>query len=128
MVWSSYTDQEVVTITLMGESWGESIKGKEAVGQVILNRKKARWRGKKSIREVCLDRFQFSSINSMTKEKVERFKKDQINWRRCKEIAEKILKGWDVYKFKKERLYFDNRLNKWYSGGGYEKVGKHYFW
>ena len=126
VVWSGYTDQEVVAITLMGESWGESIEGKRAVGQVILNRKNKRWRGAKSVREVCLDRFQFSSINTMTQEKIERYKKDKINWKRCNEIAEKILKGWRVHKI--DYFMFDNRLNKWYKGGGYKKIGNHYFW
>ena len=123
---TQYSDIEVVAITIMGEAWGESYEGKRAVGQVILNRAKKRWRGAKTARHVCLDPKQFSSINTMTEAKIKRFQKDRSSWRRSLIIAEKVVRGMKVHEIK--YIMFDNRLNRWYKKTGYKKIGNHYFW
>jgi N-acetylmuramoyl-L-alanine amidase len=53
-------DQQIMALTIFGESRGEPDEGKIAVGSVILERvKKQGWMGK-TISEVCLKPYQFS--------------------------------------------------------------------
>ena len=54
------TDKELMTLTIYGEARGEKTPGRIAVGTVILERVDHRnWDGK-TIREVCLMKYQFS--------------------------------------------------------------------
>lgn len=54
------TDQEILTLTLIGESRGEPIEGQVAVACVIRNRVLTQ---RRSFREICLQPFQFSCWN-----------------------------------------------------------------
>lgn len=53
-------DYQALTMTLWGEARGLSERGKYAVGCVIKNRLAIKFRGAKSIKDVCLARLQFS--------------------------------------------------------------------
>lgn len=54
---------EVLALTIYGEARGESIEGQIAVANVVMNR----WRGNlgkyKTVKEVCLEPYQFSCWN-----------------------------------------------------------------
>lgn len=56
----SLTDYETLFLTIVGEARGEPIEGQVAVGNVIMNRVKT---SKKSIKDVCLGKRQFSCWN-----------------------------------------------------------------
>lgn len=56
-------EQLVLARTLWGEARGEGTQGMYAVGRVIINRLHERYRGRKSVSEVCLDPAQFSCWN-----------------------------------------------------------------
>lgn len=56
-------DQVVLAKTLWGEARGEGGEGMEAVASVILNRRRAKYRGRTTVGEVCLDPKQFSCWN-----------------------------------------------------------------
>lgn len=55
------TDEEILTLTMIGEARGEPIEGLLAVGSVIRNRVNAL---KKSVKDVCLAKYQFSCWNT----------------------------------------------------------------
>ena len=54
------TDSEILFLTIVGEARSESVEGQIAVANVIVNRSKYR---KLSIKDVCLQRLQFSCWN-----------------------------------------------------------------
>lgn len=57
------SDAQIMALTIYGEARGESVEGQIAVGSVILERVDHRnWDGK-TIREVCLKKWQFSCFN-----------------------------------------------------------------
>ncbi|MGC4076417.1 MAG: cell wall hydrolase [Rubrivivax sp.] len=56
-------DLLVLTQTLWGEARGETDDGMEAVAAVILNRFNVRWRGARTVADVCLAKSQFSCWN-----------------------------------------------------------------
>lgn len=57
-------DIGIIARTLWGEARGEGIRGMTAVASVIVNRLKAnQWKGNGNLRNVCLQREQFSCWN-----------------------------------------------------------------
>jgi len=59
---AALSERDVLLLTLLGEARGEELEGRVAVGCVIRNRM-ADDRWPDSIRDVCLQRFQFSCWN-----------------------------------------------------------------
>lgn len=57
------SDLETFALTLYGEARGEPIAGKVAVANVILNRWHTGYRHKMNVKDVCLDKWQFSCWN-----------------------------------------------------------------
>lgn len=87
-------DWEVLARTIYGEARSESVKGREAVATVILNRKKDR-RWPNSVKSVCLQDKQFSCWNANDPNRDWALSADR--WDRaymdCIEIAESALSG-----------------------------------
>jgi spore germination cell wall hydrolase CwlJ-like protein len=59
------TDQELLAITLVGEAGGEGRQGMQAVGNVIINRVNANYRGQSTVSGVITDPSQFSVWNGI---------------------------------------------------------------
>ena len=57
-------DIDMLARTLYGEARGEPHQGRLLVAYVILNRWRTQYRGNRTIRDVCLDPWQFSCWNS----------------------------------------------------------------
>lgn len=70
------TEVEILALTIYGEARGESLDGKAAVANVIINRSVAR---QLSIKKVCLQPKQFSCWNE-----------DDANYEQLVRLAEKI--------------------------------------
>lgn len=60
------TDQQLLAITLVGEAGGEGVMGMQAVGNVIMNRKRTNYGGNGTVSEVILAPKQFSMWNGQT--------------------------------------------------------------
>lgn len=56
----SLSDYQALTLTLFGEAQGLTDEGKFAVACVIRNRLRKKFRGARTIKDVCLSRLQFS--------------------------------------------------------------------
>lgn len=54
---------EILALTIYGEARGESIEGQIAVGNVIINRWRANPEKYKTVKDVCLEKLQFSCWN-----------------------------------------------------------------
>ena len=66
-VFNALSEEQVMAITICREAGGEPIEGQIAVGTVILERVDHRdWDGK-TIKEVCLKKWQFSCFNETDK-------------------------------------------------------------
>lgn len=86
---------DILARTIYGEARGESIKGKEAVACVILNRvKKNSWYGK-TVENVCLKPWQFScwNENDPNKEKILKISKKDPVFKSCYRIARRAVCG-----------------------------------
>jgi len=86
--------------TIWGEARGETLQGKEAVANVILNRvKHAQRRGKfwwgNTLEEVCLKPYQFScwNKNDLNYSKIISVKEDDPQFSVCLRIARRALNG-----------------------------------
>ena len=60
----SPVDIDTLARTIYGEARGEDDYGKRLVGYVMLNRWRTKYRGCRSIKEVCHDPYQFSCWNA----------------------------------------------------------------
>src|SRR5258705_5674072 len=63
MLSDSLLPDEIMALTIYGEARGESIEGQIAVANVIMNRWRANLTKFKTVKEVCLEPFQFSCWN-----------------------------------------------------------------
>ena len=82
--------------TIWGEARGEEMAGKEAVGQVILNRSRS-GRYPSNIADVCLQAFQFSCWNKTdpNRAKMLALKPDstQEGFDKCLAAADRVIRG-----------------------------------
>lgn len=85
-------DEEVLARTLWAEARGESYDGKVAVAHVILNRVKHPSWGD-TIKEVVLQRKQFSCFNSNDKNLPKLISANDEQYYICLDIAEKVIRG-----------------------------------
>lgn len=76
----SLLPDEVLALTLWGEARGESISGQVAIANVIINRFYKNMKKYKTIKDVCLEPFQFSCWN-----------KDDPNYSKLMELADGII-------------------------------------
>lgn len=85
----SYDDIDALARTIWGEARGEDEKGRMLVAQVILNRWRTGYRGKKSIADVCQDPWQFSCWNGVdvNRAKIMRVDMNDKAFRACFRIA-----------------------------------------
>lgn len=88
-------DREVVALTLWSEARGEGFGGLKAVASVIQNRLTSKeFRNRKTLRNVCLQSFQFSGWNfGFTPSLVINSDKDYQLWCYCLMLADDMLKG-----------------------------------
>lgn len=92
---------DVLARTLFGEARGESVKGKEAVAAVVMNRvRRARERGGAywwgaTVEQVCLKPWQFSCWNQTdpNRAKIEAVGMDNRVFRTCVRIARRAVAG-----------------------------------
>ena len=81
----------VVAATLYTEASGESKDGKLAVASVIVNRSKER---KKSLKDICLQKSQFSYWNGRNTVKIKiKNSLDKKSWNECYNIAKQMVDG-----------------------------------
>ncbi len=114
------TEGDVVTLarTLYGEARGETRTGIEAVANVIINRVRARHRGR-TVSGVCLADRQFScwNHNDPNRKKIQNLKRnDNENSMRCFEIAEAAVKpGFPMHVTPRTLHYFASYIRppKW---------------
>jgi N-acetylmuramoyl-L-alanine amidase len=85
---------EILALTLYGESRGESLEGQVAVANVIMNRWKDNPIKYKTIREVCLEPYQFSCWNS-----------SDPNFDKLTALAETLVAGKQIPSVLKQCLY-----------------------
>lgn len=81
--------------TIYGEARGESVRGKEAVAAVVMNRvRRPGWWGR-SVEEVCRRPWQFSCWNDNDPNcvKIQRVKDDDRVFRICVRIARRAIAG-----------------------------------
>jgi N-acetylmuramoyl-L-alanine amidase len=86
---------DILARTLYGEARGESVRGKEAVACVIMNRvRKPRWWGK-SVEEVCRRPWQFSCWNRTDPNcaKIQQVDDGDRVFRICVRIAQRAIAG-----------------------------------
>ena len=82
-------DIDTLARTIWGEARGEDEKGRMLVAQVILNRWRTGYRGKKNIADVCQDPWQFSCWNGVdvNRAKIMRVDMNDKSFRECFRIA-----------------------------------------
>ena len=91
VVGTNGSEQWVLAATLYDEARGESLQGKEAVASVIWNRHKER---KKTLKQICLQPYQFSGWNGKTKMPIDiTNSKNRKAWEQCWEIAKNMVNG-----------------------------------
>ncbi|WP_255448570.1 cell wall hydrolase [Telmatospirillum sp. J64-1] len=91
---------DILARTLWGEARGESVRGKEAVAAVVLNRvARAQRRGGywwgRTVSEVCLKAWQFScwNANDPNRPKLEAVGEENAQFRTCLRIATRAVHG-----------------------------------
>ncbi len=138
----SLLPDEILALTIYGEARGETIEGQIAVANVIMNRWKGNSGKYKSVKEVCLEKNQFSCWNkddpnrSKLEDLGDKLDKGQIPNEIKQElyIARGVL-GYNFYDNTKGSLYYmtTNLLNsdnrpKWANNRSNEiKIGNHTF-
>jgi N-acetylmuramoyl-L-alanine amidase len=88
-------DREVIALTLWSEARGEGFGGVKAVASVVQNRLTSKeFKSRKTLRNVCLQSFQFSGWNfGFTPSLVINSEKDYQIWCYCLMVADDMLKG-----------------------------------
>lgn len=87
----NFSDEQILTLTILMEARGEGIEGMMLVGQVIKNRSIERH---KSMRDVCLEKYQFSCWNTIKNNYNDLFKNKQYHI--ANGIANELLLGFNV--------------------------------
>lgn len=130
-------DEEILATTIFLEAGGESIKGKLAVGWVVLNRVKLGRRHYGSgggISGVCLKPFQFSCFNSNDPGlgKSLGINKNSQVYMSCLEAAREVLAGKVEDPTGGATHYFNPRvcgIPKWSRGMDFcGQIGRHFFY
>ncbi len=119
-IFYALSDLDTLMLTIYGEARGEGLEGKFGVGFVIVNRSRL-W--KKSIKDVCYEKNQFSCYNSNDPQYCHMLSQATY-WKHTKEeenntmlVAQACLYGWNESTVGDATFYrVIGNKNKWFDG------------